>query len=227
MSYRERRERRAERLRGWAGKREQKSAAAFDSARRIADGIPLGQPILVGHHSEKRHRRDIERIDNGMRRGVEHERKAASMASRADTIEHQLEVSIYSDDPDAVERLTERIAGLEAKRERIKTVNKLIRKVGLQAALPDLTDDEKRELLDLMRLCPYHKVEERGFPSYALTNLGGNISRQRERLTQITAKAEARARVREVLDAERAAGPDICERHSVAGPCADCARGVL
>jgi len=35
------------------------------------DGIPLGQPILVGHHSERRARRDAERIDNGIRRMVE------------------------------------------------------------------------------------------------------------------------------------------------------------
>ena len=26
-------------------------------------GIPMGQPILVGHHSEKRHRNVLDRID--------------------------------------------------------------------------------------------------------------------------------------------------------------------
>jgi predicted RNA methylase len=36
----------------------------------IADNIPLGQPILVGHHSEKRARRDAARIENGMRKAV-------------------------------------------------------------------------------------------------------------------------------------------------------------
>jgi Spy/CpxP family protein refolding chaperone len=71
MTYRERRLRKAERLRGWAAKRTAKSAAAFESARVVADGIPMGQPILVGHHSERRHRRDIARIDSGMRNGVE------------------------------------------------------------------------------------------------------------------------------------------------------------
>ena len=34
------------------------------------DGIPPGQPILVGHHSEARARRDKKRIDSGMRRAV-------------------------------------------------------------------------------------------------------------------------------------------------------------
>ena len=33
------------------------------AARERLEMIPLGQPILVGHHSEKRHRRDLKRID--------------------------------------------------------------------------------------------------------------------------------------------------------------------
>jgi Domain of unknown function (DUF3560) len=33
------------------------------AARERLELIPLGQPILVGHHSEKRHRRDLKRID--------------------------------------------------------------------------------------------------------------------------------------------------------------------
>jgi len=36
----------------------------------IADNIPFGQPILVGHHSERRARRDAEKIENGMRKAV-------------------------------------------------------------------------------------------------------------------------------------------------------------
>lgn len=190
MTYRERRLRKADRLRGWAEKREQRSAAAFTSARTMLDGIPMGQPILVGHHSERRHRRDLDRIDRNLHAGVEHERKANEMSSRADEIERQADHAIYSDDHDAIDRLRERIAELEAKRDRLKLANKAIRKHGLQRLVqPDppfaLTDDEKRELLELMRLCPYHRVETRGFPSYALSNIGGNISRNRARLEQL------------------------------------------
>lgn len=58
MTYRDRREAKADRLREWAEKREAKAAAAFDSAATLSDAIPFGQPILVGHHSEKRARRD-------------------------------------------------------------------------------------------------------------------------------------------------------------------------
>jgi hypothetical protein len=66
----ERAEERAERFEDYSEKR----AADADNARRhvssIADGIPFGQPILIGHHSERHARRDAEKIENGMRRAV-------------------------------------------------------------------------------------------------------------------------------------------------------------
>jgi hypothetical protein len=37
---------------------------AHDAVHRIADNIPFGQPILVGHHSERHARKDAERIEN-------------------------------------------------------------------------------------------------------------------------------------------------------------------
>jgi hypothetical protein len=208
MTYRERRLRRAERLRTWAESRRRKSDAAFKRADTIAQGIPLGQPILVGHHSEKRHRRDLDRIDAGMSQGVEHQRKAHQMTGRAAEIERQADHAIYSDDVDALDRMRERIADLEAKRDRMKDVNKAIRKHGLKALIQQpcppflLTDEEKRELLKLMDLCPYHHIDTKGFPSYALQNLGGNITRNRARLADLETRAAQRARVREVLDAE-------------------------
>lgn len=190
MTYRERRIRRAERLQQWAAGRREKSSAAFTSAKTIANGIPFGQPILVGHHSEARHRRAVERIDNGMRRGVEHERKADSMESRAANILSAADRAIYSDDQDAIEQLRARIDTLEAERARVKVVNTLIRRKGLRAALPELTEGEKKELLDIMRVCPWHGVEKRGFPSYHLQNLGGNINRQKKRLEQLGAASD-------------------------------------
>lgn len=188
MTYRERRQARADRLREWADKRMDKSDRAFQAARTIADGIPLGQPILVGHHSEGRHRRDIARIDNNMRKGVESERMAQSMTSRADNIEAAAEVAIYNDDHDAVERLTAKLAGLEAERERIKVVNKLIRKSGFEAVRDQLTDIEIKELQTLERVQAHYKPLERGFPPYHLQNLGGTITRTRQRLELLKGK---------------------------------------
>ncbi|EJP7064602.1 DUF3560 domain-containing protein, partial [Escherichia coli] len=52
------------------GKRASESAQALDEVERLAAMIPPGQPILVGHHSERRARRDAQRIENGMKRAV-------------------------------------------------------------------------------------------------------------------------------------------------------------
>ncbi|RQH02729.1 DUF3560 domain-containing protein [Paraburkholderia dinghuensis] len=66
----ERAEARAGRFDGYSERRGKEAVAAHDAVQRITEHIPLGQPILVGHHSEKRARKDAERIENGMRRAV-------------------------------------------------------------------------------------------------------------------------------------------------------------
>lgn len=187
MTYRERREARAERLRDWAEIRDRKAGAAFDGAARIADGIPFGQPILVGHHSEKRARRDQDRIHNGMRDGIEHSRKADEMRSRADNIERAADHAIYSDDPDAPERLRERIADLEAQRDRIVAFNATVRKAGQVTAdaLAMLDDKQRADLESIARYAPFQLRKGGAFPAYATSNMGGNIARLRERLSRL------------------------------------------
>ncbi len=66
----ERAEERAERFGEYSDNRAKESKQAHDYVASIADGIPLGQPILVGHHSERHARRDAKRIENGMRRAI-------------------------------------------------------------------------------------------------------------------------------------------------------------
>ena len=54
---------RAERFEDYQESRTRDAESAAESVRRIADGIPFGQPILVGHHSERHARKDAERIE--------------------------------------------------------------------------------------------------------------------------------------------------------------------
>ena len=116
-----------------------------------------GQPILVGHHSEKRHRRDLERIDRNMQKGFAEREKANRHESRADNIESQLEKSIYDDDPDAVEALRARIEGLEEERARVKLINAWFRKAAKRAGIKahdwsyarhDTDPEKKQQALD-------------------------------------------------------------------------------
>lgn len=46
------------------------SKAAQQAVDNITHLIPMGQPILVGHHSQKHARKDAERISNGIRRSI-------------------------------------------------------------------------------------------------------------------------------------------------------------
>jgi hypothetical protein len=173
VTYRERREARAAKLDEWAAKREAKQHALSEAARadEAATGIPFGQPILVGHHSERRHRNAIAKIDRAMAASVENAQTAESMRSRAAEIERQSDRAIYDDDPDAVERLTERIAELEAERERRKQANATYRR-------------EHREELKAMDAYDRHHAVP--YPTYSLSNLSGNISRLRKRLVTLS-----------------------------------------
>lgn len=79
----ERAEARSERFAGYAENAERRSDAAFEKSRALLEPIPPGQPILVGHHSERRHRRTLERADNAMRKSVEETDKAKRWKGRA------------------------------------------------------------------------------------------------------------------------------------------------
>lgn len=170
MTYRERRESKAERLREWAAKREVKGTTEVEQGRQMLDAIPFGQPMLVDHYSYGRDRNYRGRAVSTLERGFENTSKAESFRSRADNIESALERSIYSDDPDATERLTERVAELEAERDRIKAVNATFRR-------------EHRD--ELKAMSPYQRNQAMPSPSYVLTNLTGNIARNKKRLAQL------------------------------------------
>ncbi len=170
MTYRERRLRKAERLREWADKRETGAAAVFKRGEPYrGDHAFNTQP---GHIPERA--RLIARED----RAHESVAKAREMDSRAGGIEAAADNAIYSDDPDAIEQLEERIAGLEAERERIKAINTAIRK----GQPIELTAREQRDLETVAQHQSYYKPWEKGYPPYRLTNLGGNIRRNKERL---------------------------------------------
>lgn len=60
------------------------SDAAVAAADQISSGIPMGQPILVGHHSERRHRRDLDRMHRLHERSWDDDRTAREAARRAE-----------------------------------------------------------------------------------------------------------------------------------------------
>jgi prefoldin subunit 5 len=183
VTRRERLEAKLEKRRAWALSRHADTARRFNTAHKLTEGIPFGQPILVGHHSEKRHRRTLEKADNAMRKGCESADMAKHHEGKADGLERQLERSIFSDDPDALESLEARIKELEERRERKKKINALYRKGnadGLKALGIDL--EKLRESLNAPGVMSWCRTP---FPAYELQNLGGNITRLRKRIVEV------------------------------------------
>lgn len=180
---RQRREERADRLEEWAESREAKSDVDYAKARQMADAIPLGQPILVGHHSERTDRNYRDRMQSTYDRSFEHAAKAREMASKAANIRAANDHAIYDDDPDAIERLEAKIATLEAERERIKAFNAAVRKAKgvTDGALALLDDKQRAQYHSVVKHSAYSLGKHGQMPSYHLSNLGGVISATRRR----------------------------------------------
>lgn len=73
----------AERYEAWADAAHRRSMEAFERSEAATAGIPFGQPILVGHHSERTHRAAIEKSWNAMGKSVAEGEKAESHESKA------------------------------------------------------------------------------------------------------------------------------------------------
>ena len=189
-NFEERRQNRKDRYKELADKNRQQSEERYDAARSIGDRIPMGQPILVGHHSERGHRADLKRINNNMRKSIEHNAKARYYEDKAQTIDNNR--AVYSDDPQAIQKLKQRLTDLEEYQTWMKTINKLCRS-------KKLTDEQIAERLEDEYGCiasvahgllnPQYSYQKRGFQTWRLSNNGANIRRIQERIEQLV-KAE-------------------------------------
>lgn len=74
---------RAERYEAKADRKQAESDARHAAAKGISDGIPFGQPILAGHHSQARAERDRDRIIANHRASYEAQKEADEARHRA------------------------------------------------------------------------------------------------------------------------------------------------
>lgn len=122
--YRGRQEAKRDRLEERADKAANASENRHAQVRSILSWIVPGQPILIGHHSEARHRRDLARVDRNMGQAVALAKKAERLTRRAETVGQG---GIASDDPEALALLREKLAARERKLQAMKEANKLER----------------------------------------------------------------------------------------------------
>lgn len=123
---------REERAKNKAASLRSQSDAAFDHARKSIEHIPFGQPILVGHHSEKHHRRDLAKHDRAIRKAVD----IAEEAKRAEWSIGGSGRAILSNDPEAIQALTAKLEGLERKRDAAKELNRKAKKKKEELPVP-------------------------------------------------------------------------------------------
>lgn len=82
----ERAEERAERFAGYADSASARSAARSEAGHRMFDAIPLGQPILTGHHSEMRDRAYRNRATDHLEASFREADKATRWSDRSEAV---------------------------------------------------------------------------------------------------------------------------------------------
>lgn len=80
----------AARLDQIAGNRDRDAIHHFRRADELSERFSGGQPILIGHHSERRARGDQEKLHRTMSHGVEAQRTAAFFRQRATAVERHV-----------------------------------------------------------------------------------------------------------------------------------------
>ncbi len=189
--YEDRKQARIERLRASAEKAEEESQQTREQADNMARAIPFGQPILVGHHSEKRDRNYRNKIHNKFGKSIALQEKADHLTKRADAAESNRTIS--SDDPEALTKLQEKITKLEEERNRMKVFNRAWKTY-------EKGDDSKLKVLGLddagiqrmkTKIDNDYSWNKQPFASWQLSNLGATIRSAKQRLEHLSVQFNA------------------------------------
>ena len=116
----ERAKAKAERYEGWADNARRRSDEAFERSNNAVAGIPFGQPILVGHHSEGMHRAAIKKSWAAMDKCVEESKKAEHLDSKAEYWERMAD-KIDLSMPESIEFYTHKLEVAKEYHEGLKS----------------------------------------------------------------------------------------------------------
>lgn len=184
--FHERKEAKIERFQELAQKNKQASNNAYKASNEAVKHIPMGQPILVGHHSEKRHRATLTKAWDKMGKSIELDKKADYYSDKAKAAENNTAIS--SDDPDALIKLKNKLEVLNKNQEKMKSINKVCRNKKLSEEEIIIKLKENFELNDNnihSLLNPRYSSEKKGFPGYSLTNNNGRIRQVKQRIEKL------------------------------------------
>lgn len=163
--------------------RARKLAEQIDAgAHRRADMIPFGQPILVGHHSEKRDRNFRGRIVRDFGRAVKLREYAAELERRAQASAENS--AIFSDDPNAPTKLREKLGQHEQLQKRMKQVNTAWRRRGADGLRECGLNDAQVAAL-VQQIDKAYSWDKQPFAGYQLTNNNAEIRRLKARIQEV------------------------------------------
>lgn len=183
-NFEERKQNRKDHAKEQAAKNEQKSEQLYNHAKKMASVIPFGQPILVGHHSEKRDRNYRNKIHNTFGKAFEAQDKAQYYEEKAATIESN--TAIFSDDPQAIDKLKAKLKSLQDSQEFMKATNRFIKKKDKDGFLKlPFATEEMWQTLNTPNV-----MKQIGFASYSLQNNNANISRVKKRIEFLEKQAK-------------------------------------
>lgn len=155
----DRAEERADRFSDYSGKRAHEARAAREAISAITENIPFGQPILVGHHSERRARKDAERVENGIRKAVQLWDTASYWKQRA---AGALQHAKYKELPGVRARRIKTIEADKRKRERQKQEAEMFLKLWLQCEAEQDAELQKEVALRIAGACWLHLPRKEG-----------------------------------------------------------------
>ncbi|NCA91540.1 MAG: DUF3560 domain-containing protein, partial [Gammaproteobacteria bacterium] len=190
-AFDERKEARIERLQERASNASAEGERRRAKAQAIGGRFELGQPIILGHHSEAGARRDRERMDQNMRASIEAYDKAGRLTERADAAADNRAIS--ADDEDAVVKLKARIEELEALQARMKAVNAAHARYLKDPASLEQANLSDREKEQIRTYQPAYRSEPHPIAPWQMTNNSANLRRLKERLTDLTAQRDLAA----------------------------------
>ena len=184
--YEQRKQDRIDRYLEKGGKARAESSALSQQAHTMLSAIPPGQPMLPDHYSYKSDKRYRDRSDTKMRQSVSADEKADYYERKARAAANNRAIS--SDDPDAAQKLQEKLAALEKSQARMKTINAYYRKHQTCRGCEGVTDEEAAKLDQ--RVKDGYSWETAPYPPFALSNNNQEIHRIKKRLETLTQNRE-------------------------------------
>lgn len=189
-SYEDKLEARRERYQELAEKAGKESSRYAKESEDMLSVIPMGQPILVGHHSEMRDRRYRQRAWDKMGKAYELSKKSDYYEDKVKSVGKG---GISADDKNAIKKLSDKYNSIKKLHDRMKEANKIIKSKG--------TDEEKNKKLleagwteqQAYKIMQPDYGGRVGFPDYQLTGNTAEMRRIIDRVIDIHTRSRKAA----------------------------------